>query len=61
MKFRPNSFNNVLLTERAKMHLVILCYKENNLKNKHARVMPLVHDTSSECAQQMYEVSLKCL
>ena len=37
------------------------CYKGNNLKNKHARVMVLVHETSSECALQMYEVSLKYL
>ena len=27
----------------------------------HARVMVLVHDKSSECALQMYEVSLKYL
>ena len=33
----------------------------DNLKNKHARVIVLVHDTSSECALQMYEVSLKYL
>ena len=30
-------------------------------KNTHARVMVLVHDTSSQCALQMYEVSLKYL
>ena len=30
-------------------------------ENKHARVMVLVHDTLSECALQMYEVSLKYL
>ena len=30
-------------------------------KNKHARVIVLVHDTLSECALQMYEVSLKHL
>ena len=29
------------------------------MKNTHARVMVLVHDTSSQCALQMYEVSLK--
>ena len=29
--------------------------------NIHARVMVIVHDTSSECALQMYEVSLKYL
>ena len=29
--------------------------------NTHAIVMVLVHDTSSQCALQMYEVSLKYL
>ena len=29
-----------------KLHLI--CYKGNNLKNNHARVMVLVHYTSSE-------------
>ena len=38
-----------------------LCYKGDNLKNTHARVMVLVHDTSSQCALQIYEVSLKYL
>ena len=33
-------------------------HKGNNLENKHARAMVLVQDTSSECALQMYEVSL---
>ena len=33
----------------------------DNLKNTHARVMVLVHDTSSQCTLQMYEVSLKYL
>ena len=28
------------------------------MKNIYARVMVLVHDTSSQCALQMYEVSL---
>ena len=32
-----------------------------HLKNTHARVMVLVHDTSSQCALQMYKVSLKYL
>ena len=27
-----------------------LCYKGDHLKNTHARVMVLVHDTSSQCA-----------
>ena len=31
------------------------------LKNTHARVLVLVHDTSSQLALQMYEVSLKYL
>ena len=31
------------------------------MKNKHARYMVLEHDTLSECALQMYEVSLKYL
>ena len=38
-----------------------LCYKGDNLKNIHARVMVLVHDTSSQCALHMYEVSLTYL
>ena len=36
-----------------------LCYNGDNLKNTHARVMVLVHDTSSQYASQMYKVSLK--
>ena len=35
--------------------------KGNNSKNIQSRVMVLVHDTSSECALQKYEVSLKYL
>ena len=31
--------------------------KLNNLKNIQARVLDLVHDMSSQCALQMYEVS----
>ena len=60
MKFQPNSFNSVKLTERTQK-CIYLCYKGNNLKDIHARVMVLVQDTSSECALQMYEVSLKYL
>ena len=60
MKFQPNSLNSVQVTERTR-NCIYLCYKGNNLKNKHARVMGLVHDTSSQCALQMYEVSLKYL
>ena len=29
-----------------------LCYKGNNLKNEHVRVMVLVHETWSECVLQ---------
>ena len=58
MKFQPNSFNSFQVTERTK-NCFLLCYKGNNLKKIHARVMVLVHDTSSECALQKYEASLK--
>ena len=60
MKFQPNSFNSVQLTERTR-NCIYLRYKGDNLKNIYARVMVLVHDTSSQCASQMYEVSLKYL
>ena len=60
MKFQPNSFNSVQLTERPR-NCIYLCYKGDNLKNIYARVMVLVHDTSSQCALQMYDVSLKYL
>ena len=52
-----NSFNSVQRTERTKMYLVML--HGELLKNKQARVMVLLLDTSSECAFQIYEVSLK--
>ena len=47
-------FRNTLIT---KLHLVML---QGELFEKYIRaiVMVLVHDTSSECAIQMYEVSL---
>ena len=35
--------------------------KGDNLKTTHARVMVLMYDTLSQCALQMYEVSLKYL
>ena len=60
MKFQPNSFNSVKLTEQTR-NCIYLRYKGDNLKNIHARVMVLVHDTSSQCALQMNEVSLKYL
>ena len=61
MKFQPNSFNSVQLTERTRncILMIYLPYKGDNLKNIYARVMVLVHDTLSQCALQMYEVSLK--
>ena len=37
MKFQPNSFNSVQLTERTR-NCIYLRYKGNNLKNTHARV-----------------------
>ena len=55
-----NSFNSVQLTERTR-NFIYLCYKGNNFKIIHARVMNLVHDISSQCALKMYEVSLKYL
>ena len=60
MKFQPNSFNSVQLTEWTR-NCIYVRYKGDNLKNIYARVMVLVHDTSSQCALQMYEVSLKYL
>ena len=60
MKFQPNSFNSVQLTERTRNCIYLRC-KGENLKNIYARAMVLVHDTSSRCALQMYEVSLKYL
>ena len=57
-KFQPNSFNSIQLTERTR-NCIYLCYKGDNLKYIHATVMVLVHDTSSQCALQMYKVSLK--
>ena len=57
MKFQPNSFNSVQLIEQT----IAISYvkREIILKNKHAIDMVPMHDTSSECALQMYEVSLK--
>ena len=60
IKFQPNSFKSVQLTERTR-NSIYLCYKGDDLKNIYARVMVLVHDSSSQCALQMYEVSLKYL
>ena len=60
MKFQPNSFNSVQLTERTR-NCINLHYKGDNLNNIYARVIFLVHDTLSECALQMYGVSLNYL
>ena len=60
MKFQPNSFNSVQLAERTR-NCICLRYKGDNLKNIYARVMVLVPDMLSQCALQMYEVSLKYL
>ena len=60
MKFRWNICNSYQVIERT-WFCDYLCYKGNNLKNTHARVMVLVHDTSSQCALQIYEVLLKYL
>ena len=56
MKFHLNSFNGCQLTERTRNRIAILS-KGNNSKNIQSRVMVLVHDTSSYCALQLYEVS----
>ena len=58
-EYQPNNFNSVLLTEQTK--IAFSCYKGNNLKNKQCKNYVFVHDTSSECALQMYGVSLKYL
>ena len=60
MKFQLSSFNSVQLTERTQ-NCIYFRYKGYNLKNIYARVMVLVHDKSSQCALQMYEVLLKYL
>ena len=60
MKFQPNSFYSDK-TYRAAKNCIYLCNKGNNLKNKNARVMVLVHNMSSECASKLYEVKVKYL
>ena len=49
------------MTRRLNVLCDYFCYKGDNLKNTHARIMVLVHDTSSQWALQMYEVLLKYL
>ena len=60
MKFQQYSFNSVQLTERTQ-NCIYLCYKGNNLKNIHAKVMVLVHDTSFQCALQMCFVEISVM
>ena len=60
MKFQPNSFNSIQLAERSR-NCIYLRYKGDNLKKIYARAVVIVHDTSSQCVLQMYEVSLKYL
>ena len=60
MKFHCNICNSYQVIERTRF-CDYLCYKGDNLKNTYARVMVLVHDMSSQCTLQMYEVSLKYL
>ena len=61
MKFQPNSFNTVQLSERTR-NCIYLHSKGDNLKKYiYARVMALVHDTSSQCAFEIFEIPLKYL
>ena len=52
MKFHLDSFNGCQLTERTRKSIA-----NKDSKNIQSRVMVLVHDTSSYCALQLYEVS----
>ena len=54
--YKGNNLKNIHVSV-----MVLLHDKGNNLKNTHARLTVLVHDTSSQCALQMYKVSLKYL
>ena len=59
MKFHLNNLNGCQLTERTRNSIAndqreIQC----NSKNIQSRVMVLVHDTSSQCDLQLYDVSL---
>ena len=60
MKFHLNSFNGCQLTEWTRTSIAN-DQREITQKNIQSRVMVLVHGTSSQCALQMYEVSLKYL
>ena len=58
MKFHFYSFNGCQLTEQTRNSIAI-DQRENNSKNIKSRVMVPVHDTSSYCALQLYEVTSK--
>ena len=58
VKFHFYSFNGCQLIERAR-NSIANGQRENNSKNIQSRVMVLVHDTSSYCALQLFEVSSK--
>ena len=58
MPFRLNICNGYQDKEQTRF-CDYLCYKGGNLKSTHARVIVLVHDTLSQCALQMFDVSLK--
>ena len=60
MKFLLNNFNGCQLTERTR-NSIANDQREITKKNIQSRVMVLVHDMSSQCALQLYEVSLKYL
>ena len=51
----------LLLGIKRSQNCIKLCYKGINLKSMHVRVMVLIHDTLSECALQIYEVSFNYL
>ena len=60
MKFCRNTSNGYQVIERTQ-NSITNDQREITPKNIQSRVMVIVHDTSSECALQMYEVSLKYL
>ena len=58
MKLHLYNFIGCQLTERTR-NSIATDQREITLKNIQSRVMVLVHDTSSYCALQLYEVSSK--
>ena len=56
MKFHLDSFNGCQLTEWTR-NSIAMYSKGNNSKNIQSRGMVLEHDTSPNCALQLYEVS----